>query len=310
MEDMKGKIREFSPGAIQHIYQRAIDRGVIFYTVEDRLVYYTLAAVNSKKHGVRVYSASIMFTHLHQGVQARTMNILRAYLRDSNCAFVRLYNNRHSRTGRLFEKPPGCSQKETSKDKRSNEIYIFNNHVEKKLCSRAVEERWSLLAYALSDHPFSKELDFKKASKTLQKAIRLVDRRIKKLKGLEYTDLDKILPNLDVTEHEQFIDYVISQYAWIDFSAAESLFEDRESMILAIDSTTGNEFDINEEYSKLSDSPYQELVNFAAEEGVLNDIFGLDASPKANLIMNAYRNTSAKLYHLRKFFHEDFSLRH
>lgn len=302
---MKRKNSGFYPGALQHIYQRAIDRGVIFYTIEDRLVYYTLAASYAKRHNVKVYSASVMFTHLHQVVRSPSLSVLRAYLRDINSSFSRLYNSHYGRVGRLFEKPPGISQKENSKAGRTSLIYVFNNHVEKRLCKRAVDERWSLLSYALSDHPFSETVDFKNASKTLVKAIRLVDRRIRKLKGLEYVDLDKILPNLNMTEHEQFIDYVIYRYAWIDFDAAASLFNDIDKMIMAIDSSTGSEYGIKEEYSSLSDKPYLELTDIARSKGVLGKIYRLSPYEKASLIMATGRITSAHRYHLCKFFHEE-----
>lgn len=300
---MKHISNQFSPCGVQHIYQRAVDKGVIFYTLEDRLVYYTISAVNARKHGVKVAAASIMFTHIHQSVQVENLDDLYSYLHDTDTAFSRLYNFRHSRRGRLFEKPPGRAQKLYSKDKRSNLIYVYNNHVEKKLCNKAVDERWSLLAYALSDHPFSERLDMKSASRTLQKAIRLVNRRIGKLKGLEYCDLDKILPNLDEREKEQFTDYVIFHYSWIDYSVAAQMFDGQEKMITAIDSTTGAEYAIKEEFSKHSDRAYLDLVDFARERGCLNSVYALTDADKADNMFEAMSTTAAAVHHLKKFFH-------
>lgn len=300
---MRRRISFFQPEAIQHIYQRAADKGVIFYTIEDRLVYYTLAAVNAKKCKIKVFSASIMFTHLHQGVQAESLEVIRKYLHDTDTAFTRLYNFRYSRKGRLFNKKTGMAQKSSSKDKRANIIYIFNNHVEKKLCSKALQERWSLLAYAVSDHPFSDELNIDKASRRMKKAINLVNRRVLKNKCLEYKDLDKILPYLEDGETEQFIDYVISKYAWIDFRAAVSLFENIDSMLLAIDSTTGGEYDIKEEYTRMSDIAYKELVNYALKRKCISSIFSMTQSEKGDHILLATKLASAAVPHLEKFFH-------
>lgn len=297
------KTSKFSPGAIQHICQRAVDRGVIFYTTEDRLVYYTLAAVKSKRYRVTVSAASLMFTHTHQSVTAPSLEILRQYLHDTNTSFARLYNFRYSRTGCLFDKPPGRSQKTTPKEQRSNAVYVYNNHVEKKLCTRAIQERWSFVAYAASDHPFSDKLDIKKTSQALRKAIRLVNRRVKNLHGLEYQDLDKILPALDSYEREQFIDYVISRYAWIDFNKAISLFGNLNSLIVALDSTTGAEYEIKEEYTQLSDRPYFELINLTENRGNLQDIYSMSKEEKEDLIFWALRSTSASPYQLEKFFH-------
>lgn len=300
---MRGRISYFLPEAIQHIYQRAADKGVIFYTIEDRLVYYTLAACNAKKCKIRVFSASIMFTHLHQGAQAESLDVIRKYLHDTDTAFTRLYNSRYSRKGRLFNKKTGRAQKSSSKDKRANTIYIFNNHVEKKLCNKAMQERWSFLAYAVSDHPFSDELNIDKASRRLKKAINLVNRRVVKNKCLEYKDLDKILPYLEDREYEQFIDYVISKYAWIDFSATVSLFENLDSMLLAIDSTTGGEYEIKEEYSQMSDVAYNELVNFAVTRKCISSIFSMTSPEKGDHIIEAMKSTSATVHHIEKFFH-------
>lgn len=298
----------FIADATQHIYQRSIDHGIIFYTLEDRLVYYTLSAVNARRHKVVVTSAAIMFSHIHQGVRATSLKVIEDYLHDTNTSFARLYNYRYQRKGRLFQKPPGRAQKASDKSKRSVQLYIYNNHVEKKLCQRAVDERWSLLVYAGSDHPFSLPLDFKKASKPLQKALRLVDRRCRKMEGLEYADLDKIFPVLDNIEREQFVDYVISRYAWIDYKNSMALFGNYEQMVIAADSTTGSEYDINEDYNRESDRPYQELIAFSKAKGVLNRIYSLNADRKSELMFEAMRCTSASPHHLKSFFHADIKI--
>lgn len=269
------------------------------------MVYYTLSAVNARRHQVLVTSAAIMFSHIHQGLRAASLKDIEVYLHDTNTSFVRLYNWRYQRKGRLFQKPPGRAQKASDKSKRTNQIYIYNNHVEKRLCLRAVDERWSLLAYAGSDHPFSRPIDLKTASRLLKKAIKLVDRRARKLVGLEYVDLDRILPVLDEIEREQFVDYVITRYAWIDYGASVALFGSYEQMLIATDSTTGAEYDINEDYNGESDRPYLELVKFAEAKGILDRIYSLSADRKSELMFEALRCTSASLHHLRSFFHAD-----
>lgn len=305
---MKSVNKKFSARAVHHIYQRADDLGVIFYTYADRLVYYSIAATKAKHYGIKVLAASIMFTHIHQGIVAPSLKILRKYLQDTNSSFARLFNSHYSIKGKLFEKYPGRSQKETSKEIRSNLIYIYNNHVEKKLCREAVQQRWSFLAYAASSHPFSNEINKKSCSRALMKGIKLVDRRVRKKQGIEYFDLDRILPQLNTMEREEFIDYAISRYAWIDFPETISAFGNYDSMITTINSTTGGEYTINEEFSKHTDREFVELTQFAAQKGILNSILSLNHSQKAEYIMEAFRTTAAKPYHLKKFFHEDFTL--
>lgn len=306
---MRRKKRKFSPYATQHIYLRCRDLGVLFYSIQDRLVYYTLAATHSRKKRVRIVAASFMFTHIHQSADAPTKQDLECYLRNTDSAYSRLYNAYHGRKeGQLFDKPPGRSQKFSYKDKKTNLIYVFNNHVEKGLCRKAIQERWSFLAYAFSDHPFSEKIDLKTASRTLCRALRLVDRRVGKNKALEYADLDRIMPLLDAVETEQFIDYVISRYALIDFSAAVSLFESAEDMVRAVNSTTGGEYDISEDYSVMKDTPYVELTEFFSRNGMLGRIFTMSPGEKMDCMMAAKRYTDASDEHLKRFFHIDCHL--
>ena len=294
---------KFQQTAVHHIYQRAADKGVIFYTLQDRLVYLTLAASKAKRYGVTILAASIMFTHIHQSVLASSERDLKRYLHDTNTSFARLYNYRHCRKGRLFSRPPGHSQKFSSKQKRTNIIYVFNNHVENKLCKKTTEERWGFLAYALSDNPFSDSINLTTASPALVKAIRLTNRKIRKLKALEYKDLDRILKNLDKSEIEQFADYVISKFAWVDFSAATAFFNDLESLLIAADATTGAEYDINEDRSTTPDTAYIDLVKFVDAHKKLDKLFTLSSDELTELFMEAQLKTSATIYQLRAFFH-------
>jgi len=304
---MKGRKRRFSPYATQHIYHRCKDLGVLFYSTKDRIVYYTLAATKARKKRIRVLAASLMFTHLHESAQAPSKLDLECYLRNTDSSFARLYNKHYGRKESvLFDKPPGCAQKMTTKEKRSNIIYVFNNHVEKGLCKDPREERWSFLAYAFSDHPFSEKLDMKRTSSALRKALRLVNRRIVKNKALEYTDLDRIFPALDEVEMEQFIDYVIYHYAWIDFRATLSYFDSEEDIVKALHSVTGGEYDINEDYSSQNDLDYIELLDFAERNSLSERLFSMTPREKMDWAFEARRCTSASDDHLRRFFHIDF----
>ena len=89
---MRVKEKRFYPDAIQHIYQRAVDRGVIFYHVEDRLVLLTTAAVNKRKYGIIIPAFAVMFTHIHQSAISRSRLLLSKYLQDTNSMVSRAYN--------------------------------------------------------------------------------------------------------------------------------------------------------------------------------------------------------------------------
>ena len=298
----------FSPVALQHIYHRAKDKGVIFYTLEDRLVYYTLAATKTKASGAVIYAASFMFTHIHMGGTFPSLEEMSCCLRDIDTSFARMYNLRYGRKGRLFEKEPGSSQKTYPKQQRSCVIYVFNNHVEKGLCENAEQERWSFLAYAFSDHPFSEEVNTKTMSETLRKAFRLVDRRVAKNAPLKYEDLDRILPHLDGTETGQFADYVISRYALINYDTAINMFGTIEKLREAVNSTTGSDFDIKEDFSGPVDTPYVTLCRLGKLEGWLGRAHSMPGDEKFARIMQLQHIRGMTNEILKRFFHLEFKV--
>jgi len=301
---MRGRSVPFSATAIQHVYQRAVDHGVIFYSDEDRLVYYTLCAANSKKYGIKVCAGAIMFTHTHQSCIAPSLDTLRKYLHDVGTSFARLYNYHYKRAGKLLELRPGIAQKSSDKSQRTNILYVFNNHVEKGLCNTAMEERWSLLAYADNQHPFSPFIRECDCSPLLKKALRLVDRRASKLKAIEYTDLDSILPNLSPKEREQFIDYVISRYQWINYTIPISKFGSLDKLKLAAESTSGHEYDLHEDYSPLTDVAYVSLPKLSQEKGFVNRIFSMEKKEQTKLILSLSRRYGFHPEQLSAFFHD------
>ena len=46
---MRGHKRKLPSDTFQHIYIRSVNQFVIFYSMEDRLVYYTIFAVMAKR---------------------------------------------------------------------------------------------------------------------------------------------------------------------------------------------------------------------------------------------------------------------
>jgi len=299
------KLSNVNPGVNIHIYQRAVDCGVIFYDVIDRLVYYTIAAVMSKKHSVTVEAASIMFTHIHQSVCVDSVETLSFYLHDTGTVFSRLFNRRYGRAGKLIQFHSGRAKKSSSKSIRTNLIYVFNNHVEKGLCKKAVEERWSFLAYSLSNHPFSAEIAPNSCSRNLKKAMRVVYRKSRKNKNLTYKDLKFLFSLLDENETEQFVDYVISQYSWIAFHSAARHFNSLEKMLVAIDSTTGSEYAIKEDKSPGSDMAYKSLIDFARKNNILDKIFTMSPDEQAYYSNKMFRTVAASQWQIKKFLHID-----
>jgi REP element-mobilizing transposase RayT len=85
---MKGGNRKFSTSGVLHIYQRARDRGIIFYTVIDRLVYLSILSVKSRQYEVKVLAVSIMFSHIHQSCRAGNKERIYKYRISSYCGEI------------------------------------------------------------------------------------------------------------------------------------------------------------------------------------------------------------------------------
>ena len=259
---MKMDKRRFIPCALHHIYQRSADRGLLFYSVGDFIAYYTVFMTKAIKYGIQVYGLSLMYDHVHQMSVAPDAKTLGRFVGEVNCTYARLFNSEIGRKGALFAKGYGCAPRTKSKYIKSSLIYLFNNQVEKGLCKCAIDNRWNFLAYYFSPNPFSKKLIIRRASKYLRSAISIVKNIAENNRVISPLLFRNLIGKLDVKERDQLIDFIISTYSTIDYKTVISLWKSQESMLEAIDSTTGSEFDIGETIEKnVSDAVYPTIIN-------------------------------------------------
>ena len=155
---MRGHKRKLPADTFQHIYIRSINQFVIFYSMEDRLVYYTVFAVMTKRYRVTVLALALMFDHIHHLIKTISRELYSKFIGVTTSTFVMAYNRDSGRKGPLFHKAYGNSAKRRDKDVRNCIAYNYNNSVEKLLFNRAEQDRWNLLAYIDNPHPFSKEI--------------------------------------------------------------------------------------------------------------------------------------------------------
>ena len=182
---MRGHRRKIPEDTFQHIYQRSINQFVIFYSMEDRLVYFTIFAVLARTYGIIVLALALMFDHIHCLVEASDRKTYARFIGVVTLTFVLAYNRDSGRKGALFEKAYSNAPKRREKDVRTCIAYNYNNSVEKKLFVRAEQDRWNFLAYIDNPHPFSAPIDKKKASKKL---IRSMDAATRYQQRNEYLD--------------------------------------------------------------------------------------------------------------------------
>ncbi|MBO5635766.1 MAG: transposase [Bacteroidales bacterium] len=245
---------------VAHIYQRGLNMSVMFYSVKDVLVFYTLLYKYKNKHGIRVLGVVCMYNHYHVLIIARSQATISRFMCEFESAYSREFNKSVGIKGPLIKRAYGLSNKYEVKKQRDGAAYLYNNPVEKQLSVRAVDYRWNFLAYAKSDHPFSNKLILRKASVQMRRCLQEIDAIIKLGSFINYDFLKKWFQVLSRNEINQLIDYIIIKFKVVDYDELIRLYGSYEKMLIAFDSNTGSEHDFKEEYSEKSYKPYISLM--------------------------------------------------
>lgn len=300
------KRRKFYRGVVNHVYQRTCDGFHLFYTIEDCLVFYTIFAVCVRSSQVQVLELSIMHNHIHSMVCTDNVQELSDFMDRSSSWFAREYNLFVGRSGRLLKKNFGSAPKWDEKKIRSAIIYVGNNPVEKGFCSTARESRWNFLAYALNRSPFSKPLVKRNVSYELKKVLKEVDVMERLNLPLKYASLIRMTRNLSKEEMEQFVDYVIVSYLPFDYEGLVSHFKSYEDMMIAMDSTTGSEYDIKESRDSFSLASFYEIMEYLEHMMPRHEIRKVTVLPldrKMKLLYDLKEHTSASEQQICDFLH-------
>lgn len=250
-----------------------------------------------------------MFTHTHDMVAAVDPSQLIAFEHDLNIYFTREYNAETGRQGRLFESPFGSAAKSSEKDKRSALIYIFNNPVEKKLVRRAIEDRWTFLAYYDNAFPFSAKPMLSRCRWALRNAMKEVDIEYRCGRYLGYAMLRRLFEGLNEEERWQLTDYIIHRYFYLDVKGGSKYFSGLSGMVKTVDETKGKEFEVGEEIDKWSDVPYREMCVAAGRAGLLRPgfpLWNLSTSRIDEIGRNLQSKTGATDLQVAKFLHRPF----
>ena len=304
--DMRGHLRKFPVDTFQHIYQQAINRFVIFFSMEDRLVYYTIFSVMARNYGITVLALTLMFDHVHFLIQAVGREIYAKFIGVMTSTFVMAYNRDSGRKGRLFRKAYGNSAKRRDKDIRTCVAYNYNNSVEKKLFTRAEQDRWNLLAYIGSPYPFSKPIDKETASKKLLRSMDAATQFHRRNAYLDYPVVRKLFDGLDDTEREQLLDFIITLYLPIDKEKLLSYYKSYDDMVLAINSNTGSEYDLDEVYDPESHQCFERMLNVVHHSSFSDNPRSILLAPAAKRWQIAealMSRTGATLNQVKRFLH-------
>ena len=296
--------RKFSAVGMMHIYQRSISGFNLFYSLEDFLVFYTIVSVTVPKFKISLWEMCLMIDHIHILASCAEPDQLSEFVSAYTSLFVREFNMHLGRSGSLFEGPYGSACKIDQKKIRSAVIYLFNNPVEKKLCTLAEEYRWNFLKYY--DPEKTRKIKKKRGlSRKLQRALRMADEAHTNKRYLNYALLKKLMKDIDPQEKELLTDYIITLYFPFDKSISEKYFRSYKDMVTAVNSNTGSEYDIIEKHYGKTDAPYREILQYLRKRGVTDPkslIIEQDEVKKRYYLM-LKENTSARPVQIRKFLH-------
>ena len=256
---------------------------------------------------MKILAMCPMPDHVHMSVVTSQKKTLSAFMAGYAHDFALERNVACRRKGDFFQHPFGSAPKVGAKKARTNIIYIANNPVERQLVEKAEEYRWTFLAYAVSDHPFSDKLVRDKASQSLRRGLDEVDGLRKADRPINYARLKRFFRKLDRRESLQLTDYIISKYNAIDYAAALSYFDNSYiSMLTAVHSTTGSEYDLNEPFVGKSDAYYNQMTGIIMRECGVKDIHSVlsyDKDRKYELFLLLRRLTRAPSEQIGKYLH-------
>lgn len=288
-----------------HICSKGIQGNIIFYALEDYIVFFTMFSCLLEKFGISCVAFVIMFNHYHSAVFSRDAKSLSSMIQVLESTFAFEYNRWRGTSGSLFKKEFNRSVKTILKKMRETITYINNNPVVGKMFDSPIEYKWNLLAYRDSSHQFSEPLPKRsEMSRELKSAIDQVDTLKKGNLYISYFAAARIFRRLSSKEKSQVVDYIISRYNFLDFPKMESLYGSWEDAMTVFESSAGGDPDIPEDWEDYS--KYLEMINICRKAGYDMKKFcphelGEDCVDDLTRLLASSVNASSK--QIKKFLH-------
>lgn len=294
---MKGRNQPIvRANAVHHVYQNTRNGYLIFYSVKDYLILFSVISVFAFQYDIQILGISQMPDHIHLLVYVRNPDNFRAFIREYTKTFTRLWNRNYRLSGPLFNTPFGCAPKLSHKKVRSAIAYVYNNPVEGRLTTLAEEDRWNYLAYAKIKSPFSEKLRIDKSRWELRKALYTIKACRKEKRWLNYTEIERVTKNLSSRELQQFTDYVIRKYNCIDYTATTAYYESYGKMVIALNANTGSEYDLTEDTFCKDYRCYKNMIRelcFAKGYETMDHVLNLPETDRRRLGQMLMRETGA-----------------
>lgn len=300
---MKRKVIE---GEVHHIYQKTNDGVLIFYSLRDYLVFFTIYCTFADKLDVTVLALCPMPDHLHNACRFMNGEQMVKFVQMYTHCFSREWNKSRSRKNPLFQKRFGSAVKLGNKAVRTTLNYNYNNPVERKITIKAEEYRWNFLKYFKNSNPYSKPLVESAASAKLRNALKDVRTLHKRGEWVRYAQLDLWMKGLSSDEVQQLADYIITTWNVIDYVGAVSYYGDYDAMIRSFHDNTGGEYDIREDKDSYSDAVYADCTRILMKAGIISsvrEIPGLSLYRKLEAYKLLSARTASKPKQICKYLH-------
>lgn len=277
---MRVRKRKIKENAFQHIYQNTMGGVLLFYDDYDRLVYYTAFAVTARKYQAQVLAISLMYDHTHSSVRLKDPARLGDFVRDYTSLYAIEFNRDINRHGPLFQCAYGNAPKAGAKAIRTN------------------------IAYLDTPNPFSPKIDRSHVSKRLLRSLKRVAAFSNSNAYLSYRILRSLFDGLTGEEKEQLTDHIIFTYLPLDKEELFVLYGDYENMLTAINSNTGSEYDIKEDFDNSPHTIYRDLLKVCLHSSFADNpkaMLVLRQSEKRRIADILQNKTGATFWQLKKF---------
>lgn len=131
------------PGYPHHIIQRGNNRQMIFVDAQDFETMLRLLAENAAKFGVAVHAYVLMDNHFHLLATPSTVEALPLMMQAVGRSYVRYFNQRHGRSGTLWEGRYRSCPIQSENYLLACQRYIELNPVRAGLANHPADYRWS-----------------------------------------------------------------------------------------------------------------------------------------------------------------------
>lgn len=135
------------PGYPHHIIQRGNNRQAIFRDKSDYQFLLGLMESHAKKHDVAVHSYVLMTNHIHVLATPKTADGIPLMMQGIGRSYVRYFNDRHARTGTLWEGRYRSTLVQAERYLLACMVYIDLNPIRGGLVARPADYPWSSHAH-------------------------------------------------------------------------------------------------------------------------------------------------------------------